>query len=341
MGGCWKQTRRWRLTRCPWLWESAPAGQLVARDDQTGEIMGRLAGVGGLLLVAVFWGGMLPLTKYQLVRWDPYFLVAARALGAVPFLYILMLWVERGLPRPAHVPAWRIWTFGVVGNGCFAVLYTVGVQFSDPILGSILMATGPAIAAVTDRVFFGLPFNRLMLPGLAASIVGCALASVAPGAGGSGIAFGGGEVLILLSVTCWSWYSTVAQRWCPGWSPARITLCTMATSGAAAALLYLVLSVTGPSVFPPAMPQAPIEALSLFWYILTVMVLGVVLWNAGVRAVGVVTASLYINLTPVVSVAILVQMQDVWPTQQQLAGGLLVLSGIIYSEWQILRTSRT
>jgi len=302
--------------------------------------VGRWVGVGGLLLVALFWGGMIPLTKYQLVRWDPYFLVAIRSLGAAPLLWLLMQWTDRNLPGPTPVATWRVWTFGIVGNGGFAVLYTVGVQFSDPVLAAILTATGPAVAAVTDRVFFRLPFNRLMVPGLIASAAGCALASIDPGTETGGIAFGGGEVLILLSIICWSWYSTVAQRWCPDWSQVRITFMTMATSGLAMTLLYLILSVTGPAQFPPAWPEAPIEAFSLLWYIVTVMVLGVVLWNAGVSAVGVVTASLYINLTPVVAIAILVLMQGAEPTTQQLLGGALVLLGIVYSEWRILQARR-
>lgn len=298
---------------------------------------GRWVGVGGLLLCALFWGGMIPLTKYQLIRWDPYFLVAARSFGAVPLLWLLMLFVERGKPKGGAVPAWKQWAFGVLGNGGFAVFYTVGVQFSDPVLAAIVVATGPAVAALTDRFFFGLPFNRLMVPGLVASAVGCALASIDPQSGSGGISFGGGEALILLSVVCWAWYSTVVQRWCPDWSQVRITFVTMATSGLAAVILYLILAGLGISAFPPALPQAPIEAFSLVWYVVTVMVLGVVLWNAGVRAVGLVTASLYNNLTPLVTIVILVILQGIIPTPMQLIGGALVLLGIVYSEWRILR----
>lgn len=302
--------------------------------------MGRWVGVGGLLLAALFWGGMIPLTKYQLERWDPYFLVAARSLGAAPLLWLMMQFTDRGRAAPSSVPRWRQWTFGVLGNGGFAVFYTLGVQFSDPILAAIVTATAPAVAAVTDRVFFRLPFNRLMVPGLIASAVGCALASVSPGSGTGGIAFGGGELLILLSTICWAWYSTVAQRWCPDWSQVRITFVTMATSGTAMTVLYLVLGATGHVAFPPALPERAIEGLSLLWYIVTVMVLGVVLWNAGVRAVGVVTASLYINLTPLVAIGILVALQGAQPTMLQLIGGALVLVGIVYSEWRILRAGK-
>lgn len=302
--------------------------------------MGRWVGVAGLLLAALFWGGMIPLTKYQLERWDPYFLVAARSLGAAPLLWLLMQFTDRGRVAPSAVPRWKQWTFGVLGNGGFAVFYTLGVQFSDPILAAIVTATAPAIAAVTDRVFFGLPFNRLMVPGLIASAIGCALASVSPGTGGDGIAFGGGELLILLSTICWAWYSTVAQRWCPDWSQVRITFVTMATSGIAMTLLYLLLGAAGYVAFPPALPERAIEGVSLLWYIVTVMVLGVVLWNAGVRAVGVVTASLYINLTPLVAIAILVVLQGARPTVLQLVGGALVLAGIVYSEWRILRAGK-
>lgn len=301
--------------------------------------MGRWVGVAGLLLAALFWGGMIPLTKYQLQRWDPYFLVAARSLGAAPFLWLMMQFTDRNRAAPSAVPRWRQWTFGVLGNGGFAVLYTLGVQFSDPILAAIVTATAPAVAAVTDRVFFRLPFNRLMVPGLIASAVGCALASVSPGSGAGGIAFGGGELLILLSTICWAWYSTAAQRWCPDWSQVRITFVTMATSGIAMTLLYIGLGVSGHAAFPPALPEQAIEGFSLLWYIVTVMVLGVVLWNAGVRAVGVVTASLYINLTPLVAIIILVVLQGAQPTLLQLVGGALVLVGIVYSEWRILRAA--
>ncbi len=164
---------------------------------------------------------------------------------------------------------------------------------------------------MTDRVFFRLPFNRLMVPGLIASAIGCALASIDPRRRRQGgISFGGGEVLILLSVICWSWYSTVAQRWCPDWSQVRITFVDDGDLGRRhdRALFGAGGRGRGRRSRRPGR-SAPIEGFSLLWYIVTVMVLGVVLWNAGVRAVGVVTASLYINLTPVVAIAILVLMQ--------------------------------
>lgn len=303
--------------------------------------MGRGAGVIGLLLVALFWGGMIPLTKYQLERWDPYFLIAIRSLGAVPLLFLLTLWTDRRRPPPSPVSMSRIWTFGVVGNGGFAVLYTLGIQFSDPILAAIITAAAPAIASVTDRLFFKLPFNRLMLPGIVASVLGCAMASIDFSGGRiGGINFGGGEMLILASTVCWAWYSTVAQRWCPDWSQPRITLVTMATSGFAACVLYGLLALAGYVEFPPPPPARWEESFSLLWYIVTVMVLGVVLWNVGVRAVGVVTASLYVNLTPCVAIVILVFLQGAQPSAQQISGGVLVLAGIVFSEWRILAARR-
>jgi drug/metabolite transporter (DMT)-like permease len=332
--------RRGHLTQRGPFWESAALPSHVA-PGPTGGLMGRWTGIAGLLLAALFWGGMIPLTKYQLERWDPYFLIAIRSIGAAPLLYLLMLWTDRNRPKPSHVPMSRVWLFGVVGNGGFAVLYTVGIQFSDPVLAAIITAAAPAIASVTDRVFFRLPFNRLMLPGIVASAAGCALASIDFGDGKvGGVAFGGGELLVLASTVCWAWYSTVAQRWCPDWSQFRITFATMATSGTAGCVLYAVLVLAGTVDFPPPPPARWEEVFSLGWYIVTVMVLGVVLWNTGVRAVGVVTASLYINLTPCVAILILVLLQGAQPTTQQLLGGVLVLAGIVYSEWRILTVKR-
>lgn len=301
--------------------------------------MGRWSGIAGLILVAFIWGGMIPLNKFQLERWDPYFLVAIRSLGAAPLLFLLMLWTDRNRPPAAPVPAWRVWLFGVVGNGCFAVLYTLGVQYSDPILAAIVAASAPAIAAITDWLFFRLRFNRLMIPGIAASVIGCALASIRWG-DDKGFGFGGGEIFMIGAMVCWAWYSTVSQRWCPGWSQPRIVFATMATSGVAACILYAILVMLGVVPFPPPPPERWEEAASLVWYVVAVMVLGVILWNNGVRQLGVVTASLYGNLSPCVSIVILVLMQGAEPRPQQLLGGALVLAGIVFSEWRILRSKK-
>jgi drug/metabolite transporter (DMT)-like permease len=65
------------------------------------------------------------------------------------------------------------------------------------------------------------------------------------------------------------------------------------------------------------------------WVVLASIVLGVLLWNYGVRHVGVVVASVYMNLVPIVAVAILALLGTP-PTWTEVLGGLLVVTGVGY-----------
>jgi len=59
--------------------------------------------------------------------------------------------------------------------------------------------------------------------------------------------------------------------------------------------------------------------------------MGVLLWNFGVRRLGIVVASIYLNLIPVISVLIAVALgyEARW---EQLVGGALVLAGVAWSQ---------
>src|SRR5690606_38116656 len=137
------------------------------------------------------------------------------------------------------------------GIGCYSALFTVGIHFCHPVTAAILSATSPAVAAIVDRVIFGIPINRRMLPAIVLAILGCAIATVRLDEADRGFDFRGGELLIVLAFACWSWYSTAAQRWCRGWSQLRITTATMTTGGVALAVIYLIAGLVGAAPFPP------------------------------------------------------------------------------------------
>ena len=65
----------------------------------------------------------------------------------------------------------------------------------------------------------------------------------------------------------------------------------------------------------------------------------VFLWNFGVSRLGVVVASLFLNLVPVSAVLIAAAMGTA-PTLTQLVGGLLVLAGVLQAQLRRLRLAR-
>lgn len=303
--------------------------------------MTKWIGYSGLLLLALLWGTMVPSVAHLLVSWDPYFLAAFRYIAAVPLMWAVVLLLNgRGDPVPHRNvrPGWRLWPLGIIGIGCYSTLFTVGVQHCHPVTAAILSATSPAIAAIVDLVVFRIPIDRRMLPAILLAIIGSAIATVNFGAGAT-FDFRGGEILIAIAIASWSWYSTAAQRWCQGWSQVRITASTMATGGVGLVVIYGLAVAMDAAIFPPPLQVGTVDWLVLAWVTVVLVALGVFLWNFGVQRVGVVVASLYLNLIPIVSIAIFAFFGTV-PTWPQVFGGVLVIVGVLMSELQLLKAKK-
>lgn len=280
---------------------------------------------------------MVPTVAHLLQRWDPYFLAAFRYIGALPFMWAALILLEGRLPKATRARGggdWRIWPLGAIGISCYATLYTIGVYNCHPVTAAILSATSPAVAAIVDRIVWKIPVDRRMLPAITLAIIGSALATVHSGQGDM-FDFRGGEILMVIAFACWSWYSTAAQRWCRGWSQLRITTATMTTGGVGLAIIFATAVLAGAADFPPPAPETMTDVLILAWMTVVLVAIGVYLWNFGVKRTGVVVASLYLNLVPVVSIAIFA-IAGTPPSAMQIAGGVLVIAGIVMSEIQML-----
>nr|WP_298684061.1 DMT family transporter [uncultured Dongia sp.] len=303
-------------------------------------------GYFGLALLALLWGTMVPAVAHLLQRWDPYFLAAFRYIGALPIMWVALSLLERRQLSATGAATsgqgaggdWRIWPLGIIGIGCYATLFTIGVYHCNPITAAILSATSPAIAAIVDRIVFKVPVDRRMLPAIALAIVGSALATVHFGPGNM-FDFRGGEVLMVAAFGCWSWYSTAAQKWCRGWSQLRITTVTMSTGSVGLAIIFAAAALLGVAHFPPPLPVTATDWFVLGWMTIVLVAFGVYLWNFGVKRTGVVVASLYLNLVPVVSIGIFA-ITGTPPTFMQIIGGILVITGIVLSELQMLKSKK-
>jgi drug/metabolite transporter (DMT)-like permease len=215
--------------------------------------------------------------------------------------------------------------------GGFAPLYTIGIAYSHPVVAAVVGAVGPVTAAVVAWAIYRVPFDRGTVPGMALAVAGAMLATYAPSASAPPLTLGGGEPLIVLAQACWAWYSLAAQRWLAGWSQLRISALTMTTGGATLVLVYVAAIAAGAAHAPPALPRTATDAGLFLWMILASVVLGLLLWNFGVRRVGVVVASLFLNLVPIVAIAITAALGTA-PTTLQLAGGALVIAGVMQTQ---------
>lgn len=284
----------------------------------------------GLLIAAFGWGAQIPVLNELLARWDPYFLGAARYALAVPPLLAILAIVEPSGAILRPLRDGRIWLLGLA-LGAFVPLYTLGVAHADPNTAAIVGSTGPAVAAVVGWACFGLPFDRSMVPAIVLAMAGGILATYDSGAAGGAFDLRGGELLILLASACWAWYSLASQRWLAQWSQLRISCVTMVPGTVVSVAVYLVAALAGSADLPPGAPTGLLDIGFFAWMTIMAVIAGLLGWNYGVRQLGVVVASLFLNFVPVFTILI-TTLQGRPPTTSQLLGGALVLAGVLQSQ---------
>ena len=284
----------------------------------------------GLLITAFAWGSQIPVLNALFATWDPYFLAAVRYVLAVPFLLLIMVTLESGRGVVRALFNRHLWYLGAV-LGVFVPMYTLGIKYADPNTAAILGSTGPVVGALVARVGFAMPLDRTMIPAMVLAMIGGTLATLSPSDGGLSFDIRGGEFLILAASACWAWYSLAAQRWLAGCSQLRISSLTMITGAVASSAIYFVAAALGREAFPPPLPVEPGDIGLFAWMTLVAVVAGLLGWNFGVRRLGIVVASLFLNFVPVFAILITTVMGTP-PTAMQLLGGALVLAGVMQSQ---------
>lgn len=301
-----------------------PAMSVVSRPSAPQLVLA----YGGLFGAAVFWGSFFPLMELLLQSWDPLSLNAGRVvLGALLLLLILHLREGRGA-LAGRVPWGRVWLLGGIGIAAFTMLLTFAVATSGGVPVAIISTTTPIIAAFMARAVYGISLGRGTAVGAVLAVVG-GLCAVLGGAAGKLTDIRGGEVLMLVALMLWTWFSLAAQRWLKGCSQLRIAALTMTTGAVCLVGTVAVMAVAG---LNPVKANLSSASLALVVYLAaTSVALGNVFWHFGVSRVGLTVASMHVNLIPVVAVVIAIWFGS-YPTALQLLGGALVIAGVLYAQ---------
>ncbi len=293
----------------------------------------RPSGVPWLLAVAVFWGANVPLTSQLFDTFDPYFLSLVRIILACAVIGGLMLAIEGRASFRATLPLHR-WAGLCLAMASFYWLYNLSLAHTNPITASAISAGSPIYAGLLLKLTVRAPLARgfigaalLTLVGAGIAVAGRALASNQP------VTLEGGEPLLVIALFCWTLYSHLAQRWfAPDVSQLQRTFVSMAGTLVLLTAGWAVMRLVGwvgPANLQPG-PQA------IFYLLITAVfstALGSVGWNIGVNRSGLAVGSLWQNTVPVFSVLIAMGF-GLQPTGYQLAGGLLVIAGVLYMQWR-------
>lgn len=304
--------------------------------DMTRDRRHLLGAFAAMIFVGASWGANVPVSKVMLEHFDLIPMSAIRTASGAIILALLVAMVEGVRGLRIDVGLRRFVLLGLMMGGFF-VVYTLGIQFSNPISAAAAGVAGPLVSAVTVRLVTGLRFDPGFPVALALNLLGGGILVWGSLTGSGSVTLGGGEIVVLLSNSIWTLYSLKAQAWFDRASQLHRTYVASLSAMSWMVMLSIVLIGLGWTRSPFTVTD------SWVWtQLLTVAVfasaLGGYFWNVGASRLGIAVASLWVNLVPFF--AILWSMAyGFMPNAYQIVGGLVALSGVVYMQWRKLQTT--
>jgi drug/metabolite transporter (DMT)-like permease len=197
----------------------------------------------------------------------------------------------------------------------------------------ILTSATPAITAVLAMVFLKERAESKKIAGIGLTITGVLLIQglLAPNSAFSMSHFGG-NMLVICAAACEALFNTFSRAFASKGAKSSLPKVEPPVQTAIVSFMALILCLI------PAMKEQPVqrlyaiglaEWLAVMWYGLFVTALAFICWYEGIRRCGALTAAAYSGMMPFTSALLSVVILHERPDIMMLAGGLLILGGMV------------
>ncbi|GAA0759737.1 DMT family transporter [Ideonella azotifigens] len=280
-----------------------------------------------LIFATVAWGSLFLVGKPLLRELDPAWFTLLRYTGAT--LVLLALLRLRGpLPLASlRADALPFALMGLAGFGFFSVLVLWGLAHSQPSHGAVIMATMPITTQLVRWWRDGVAPTRSTLFGTALALLGvCIVAGVGLPHEAANASTWRGDLAAWVGTLGWIAYTRGSARW------AQLDVLSFSTWTAVAAWPLLLAaavlsSLLGWSRWPTPGLVAD-HALPLAYIGLVPSALAVLAFNRGVKTLGAVTGTAFLNLVPV-SALLLGALLGHVPNGRELLGVAMVIGALL------------
>ena len=279
-----------------------------------------------LLGFAVFTGATFNLAKFSV----QYFSAASAAgwrFGIAAVLLFIILGMQKKVRWDIVRKYGAIYTIlGIIGIFGFNSFFFLGIKYTSPLNGALIMATNPLITSILAYFILKIPLTRKQTIGIMFALFGVILVLTQ----GSWeviktLSMSRGDLFILIGNLCWALYGVLGRKYLSQSSSMETTTYTMIIG----ALCLIVLSACLPSSHPLSEVTITAWGSILFMAIFT-SVLGYLWWNKAMETIGAANTSLFFNLVPVVTM-ILSLLTGTPVSISQILGTVLVILGVFTS----------
>lgn len=277
-----------------------------------------------LLVMAGIWGVNFPVMKYGLTVFEPLLYNALRVTIACSVFAVVVF--SSRTRRPAWVDVRRLMLLGLLGHAAYQLLFINGLFRARAGTVALVIGGTPALIAILGRVFGVERISRWAAAGIATSILGVVFVVIGASSGSSHDDSVFGIALIMMSSTCWAFY-TMALRSLTG-RVDGVQIAAWTLFGGALPLFAAGI----PAMSRMDFSAAPLAAWGSVLYS-GVMAFGVayVLWYRGVERVGPTRTAMFANLQPLIALGAAWLTLHERPTPWQFAGGACVITGVYLS----------
>ena len=289
----------------------------------------RTLGIAALLLATSAWGGMFLVSKGVLHHVDPFWLTLIRySLSAMLFVALLA-------PRGAapwiklRVHAMPLAMRGLAGFGVFSVMLLTGLAHSVPSHGAIIMATTPMTTQLLRWALDGIRPSRATVLTSLLALAGVVIVSgvLSPHGAGTGESTAFGDAMAFFGTLGWVWYTRGAAQFADRLDVVEYSALTVVASWPLLVLGAVVATAVGVADVPSA------SGLMLSWHALAYVGLissavAVLAFNYGVRTMGAVTGTAFLNFVPVSALLMSVALGKL-PSANELLGMAMVVAALL------------
>jgi drug/metabolite transporter (DMT)-like permease len=277
-----------------------------------------------LILTAIFWGGTFIAGRVVAKDVGPFSAAFFRFFIASVFLVLFTCKIEGRLPVLAKRQIIPVFLLGMTGVFLYNVFFFKGLKIIHAGRAAVIVAGNPIFITLFSAYFFKEKLNLIKISGILLSVSGAVIV-ISKGSFNEILAggVGWGEIFIFGCVFSWVAYSLIGKAVMDGLSP----LAAVSYSSIIGAFFLFF-----PALFEGAAQNFrhyhPADWASIFYLGFFGTVIGFVWYYEGIKKIGPMKASLFINFVPISAVVMAFFMLNEPITPSLFIGTLLVCSGV-------------
>ena len=254
-------------------------------------------------------------------------LIVIRTMLAVMTLMAIWVWID-GLAKVLSAPWVRGVTVGGVGFGIGAVLLLVGQKMSDPVTPAIAAAMMPIAGAAVEVIFDKRHLRLRLIIAIALALIGGLLAG---GVNLSDATFGLGTVFCVIGIFLFAWVTRAATRDFQTLSSIGQTTVTLIGCLIVVIIIYALCLISGLGETHVGSTSSKNLLLLLVMSVASIAI-AQLLWIWGADRLGILFASLHMNVAPFYVMAIVVIFMGEHWVWSQAFGAIIVGLGVLIAQ---------